>query len=142
MGLHLKTHKPGGSGRYFTIASHVFSWAVLIILAILSLVPGNERPHIFVSGQLEHVVAYALAAVVISIGINRPLHLLAIGFLLPAYAGALEFAQLWVPGRDPKLIDVAAGALGSSLAIASVYVIKKLWAPKQKLIAHVATPTD
>lgn len=65
---------------------------VLIVIAVLSLVPGNERPHVFSSGKLEHFVAYALAAAIISIGMNRPLHLLAVVIMLPLYAGTLEFA--------------------------------------------------
>lgn len=113
----------------------IFSWAVVILVAAVSLVPGNLRPHLLFSSKLEHVVAYAFVAAVLSIGIKRPLHLLAIGILLPAYAAALECAQLWVPGRDPKLIDVAAGAVGSSLAVASVFLIKRFAAPKRNLMS-------
>jgi len=120
---------PDVAGDYqskrLTMLCRIIGWAALLVVTMVSLVPGDLRPHLFPSGQLEHFVAYGLAGFVIGLGCRRRSILLAIGVLLPLYAAALEFAQVWSPRRDPKRFDIAAGTLGCLLSVASLHLLRR-----------------
>jgi VanZ family protein len=93
------------------------SWLGLVVIAVLSLVPGDDRPHTFLPGPAEHVLAYALTGMALAIGYPQPRHRV-FWFLGMSAAGALfEILQLWDPGRLPSLIDVAACSSGAALGL-------------------------
>jgi hypothetical protein len=48
--------------------SAVAGWLAVLIIAILSLVPGNLRPHTVLPGPLEHTLAYALTGAALAFG--------------------------------------------------------------------------
>jgi VanZ family protein len=96
----------------------------LLAIAVLSLVPGPMRPHLNVGGQVEHLIAYFATALSCALWIADD-HRLRASALLIAYAGLLEMAQLWIPGRYAQLIDFAAGAVGVILG----FVVGGLAAP-------------
>ncbi|MGP9814549.1 prepilin peptidase [Rhodopseudomonas sp. NSM] len=83
--------------------------AILAIVA-LSLVPGEMRPSIGLAKAAEHGLAYLAVAAVLTV-FNRAgaAHV----FALVVFAGALEIAQSWVPGRDPDPIDFLGSAAGA-----------------------------
>jgi VanZ family protein len=47
------------------------------------------------------------------------------GILLVICAGSLEFVQLWIPGRDASVGDFEAGAIGASIGLLAVVVIRR-----------------
>lgn len=79
---------------------------VVLAIAVLSWLPGNERPHTGASGQIEHAVAYALTATGILVGF--PQRILAIALSLIGLAAVLEIGQMWILGRTSQLIDFLA----------------------------------
>jgi leader peptidase (prepilin peptidase)/N-methyltransferase len=84
----------------------------LIGIVVLSLVPVEWRPSTGLAKQLEHGVAYWIFAVVLTVaGLARWPQMLAIVVL----AAALEFGQVFVPGRDSSLTDFLASAAGALL---------------------------
>jgi VanZ family protein len=86
-------------------------------LAVLSLVPGDERPHTGLAGQYEHVMAYALAGFVTRLAGHRiPSRWQLVAFSLAA--GAFEICQIWIPGRSPAVIDWLASSIGALIGIA------------------------
>lgn len=97
------------------VGAAAVSW---VVLTVLSLLPGSSRPHTGYSGNLEHLVAYALSA-----GATRlcpfgvPSRMQLLGYSL---ASALfEVAQIWIPGRLAGVdnwIASTAGALAGILA--------------------------
>jgi VanZ family protein len=95
-------------------------WISVATIALLSLVPGSERPHILATGQLEHFVAYAGTAALLAAGYSAKGQIIGISVLLPVYAACLETLQIFVPGRNAQTIDAAAGTIGSWIGIVLV----------------------
>lgn len=110
-------------------ALSVILWAVIIVL---SLLPGQERPHTGYSGNLEHLVAYVGTAGVTALAFRS----VAPVWLVLSFAGAsalMEIAQLYIPGRSSGLDNLLASSLGATLGvIAARWVAQPLldrWTP-------------
>ena len=89
---------------------------MVLAIAVLSLIPGNIRPHIagshYSSHYVEHFAAYLIAAVLLGLCLRSRKQLIKIAILMTFYAGILEIAQLWIPGRNSTIADFAASSLG------------------------------
>jgi VanZ family protein len=109
----------GGLARLLRWAT----WVCVIVLAILSLTPGDEMTRTGAPSVLEHFGAYAGAAFIATLGYQRRVGHFQIAALLISYAGLLELAQLWVPGRHSKAVDFAFSASGVIAGMA----IEWLW---------------
>ena len=46
----------------------IAGWLAVAAIVVLSLLPGQDRPHSGAPGELEHLFAYLVAAVVLGIG--------------------------------------------------------------------------
>jgi VanZ family protein len=104
--------------------------ACILAVIVLSLLPGNERPHTGLSwqiaGQLEHVVAYFGTAVFLAIGF-RTMKNRALAFsLLVGLAAVLEITQRLIPGRHSQFVDLVASSLGAGLGILAVVLMERL----------------
>ena len=76
-------------------------WLGIVVIAVLSLVPGDYRPHTFLPGPAEHVLAYALTGIALAIGYPQASHRV-LWFLALSAAGALfEVLQIWTPAARP-----------------------------------------
>lgn len=95
-------------------------WVAVAAIAVLSLVPGEARPHTIESGQVEHLIAYAGTSLLLALGYLWRVRAVAIGAALTGYAAILEAMQILIPGRGPRLVDFAMSSLGVWLAIALV----------------------
>ena len=93
---------------------HWLAWIAVIALAVLSLVPGEFRPHVItLNYNIEHFAAYFLTSAVVALAYRATIQsVLAIVFFLVIYAGLLETAQLWIPGREARFADFIASTLG------------------------------
>ena len=89
------------------------TWACVVVLGFLSLLPAQDMVRTELPGQLEHFAAYAGsgAIAVAGYGLNRGAVRVIGCFWL--YAGILEYLQHFSPGRHPALEDFAASALGA-----------------------------
>jgi VanZ family protein len=96
--------------------------ACVLIIIILSLLPGPERPHTGLTGQTEHVVAYSATAVFLGLGYQTRQARVAILLFLALLAATMELAQYWIPGRHSQIIDFVAGSVGASLGISLVAI--------------------
>jgi VanZ family protein len=94
----------------------------VVAFAVLSLVPGELRPHSGVPGPLEHAAAYALASGLLLIGYHKHTQPYVIVLSLSLYAAILEIAQIWVPGRNPQFIDFAASSAGALIGAALAWI--------------------
>ncbi len=96
-----------------------FRWlaiACLLAIAVLSLVPGDDRPHTGYSGNIEHLVAYVGTAFFTSA-------------FLPALRGwrsvlglslasaLFEVLQLFIPGRGPGVDNWLASTSGAVIGV-------------------------
>jgi hypothetical protein len=88
-------------------------WIGFGLILIISLVPGNERPHTGAPGQMEHFTAYLMTAAAYGYGCLRLRERLTWLALLSAASALFEVIQLVVPGRTGQVIDWAASSLGA-----------------------------
>jgi VanZ family protein len=106
--------------------SLLLSWLGLLGITILSLVPLKLRPHIFAVSQFEHVGAYFITGVALALAFRTRTALVAICISLSLLAAALEVAQLWIPGRNARLIDWVASSSGAWAGIAVVLAVRRM----------------
>ena len=89
------------------------SWA---LITVLSLVPGEDRPHTGIGGQFEHVMAYLLSALVTRLAIRRTAsRAQVLGF--SAASAFFEICQIWIPGRSSAVGDWLASTFGALVGV-------------------------
>jgi len=103
--------------------SHVVSiarplaWACVVVIAVLSLVPGDARPHTGLPGRAEHFIAYAGTGFLFSLAYcglrQRMLALISLAIA----SGAFEVLQNFVPGRSPSPLDALASTSGLAFGL-------------------------
>jgi VanZ family protein len=90
------------------------AWTCVVLLAVLSLVPGDAQIRTGAPGIAEHVIAYGATTVLFVLAypaIGRVQLILC----LIGYAAVLEIAQAYVPGRYATLYDFSGGVGGVAL---------------------------
>lgn len=95
-----------------------------LLLVILSLVPGSERPHTGVSGNIEHLAAYSGTAWLLLLGFGQRFRFVIISALVFASA-VFEIIQNWLPGRGPGIDNWAFSSLGAVLGVLIAIVMLK-----------------
>jgi hypothetical protein len=103
-------------------------------IVVLSVIPGSLRPHLLGNDASEHFVAYFVAGTLSALAYQRPMRLLSIGILLPICAGAMEFAQIWIPGRTPSAGDIAISTLGGWTAQLLVIFVRRFRSGQSRAI--------
>jgi VanZ family protein len=97
----------------------------LLAIGILSLVPGEDRPHTDAPGGLEHAAAYFFAGFLLGLACRRRFSAIRVVLVITAYGALLELAQLWVPGRNGQLSDVVADFAGASIGAAVAVLLAR-----------------
>lgn len=94
-------------------------------IAVLSLVPGEYRPHSYImSDGYEHALAYALTALIVALLPPGNLRLRWLCTALLLYSGVLEVLQTWVPGRTASIGDFIASGTGIALGFLIAAIVK------------------
>lgn len=106
--------------RYATQFIGSFSIA---LIALLSLVPGGLRPHSGAPKQIEHFIAYILAAAILTFGFSKSRNPMIIGAALCLYAAVLEIAQTVIPGRDGNVMDFLISSSGALLGCLFAWIV-------------------
>ena len=89
-----------------------------LTVALCALVPGEYRPHIEgFSGKEEHALAYLVLGVLTVIAARQRVNVVRLCLIIVAYAGILEFLQLFAPGRHAAVGDFLASSLGGIMGI-------------------------
>jgi VanZ family protein len=105
--------------RLFQVAGIV----CLGIVAVLSVLPGADRPHVFGSGNIEHLLAYAgTAFFASSLPVLRGWRVV---MWLSAASLMFEALQMVIPGRSPGLDNWIASTVGAivGLLLANAFVV-------------------
>ena len=106
-------------------------YAAVGLIGVLSLIPGALRPDTGAPGKLEHLVAYMGAAALVALGSSTPGERWQ-GLWLVPYAGALEIAQIFVPGRHSRFSDFVVSGIGALLGVVAAFgvapILKQLLA--------------
>ncbi|MGE3148979.1 MAG: VanZ family protein [Pseudorhodoplanes sp.] len=84
----------------------------VVLIAVLSLTPREHLVRTPLGGHVEHIVAYMGFAFLCLATVTATRSRVVIFGLLVAYAGLLEYLQIFVPGRHSGLNDFAASATG------------------------------
>ena len=115
--------------------SRVLTWCCVILLAVLSLLPGQALAALsllppmkvvrtVLPAPLEHFVAYAGATAIAMAGYGSSRGGMQIIGGLCVYAGLLEYIRHFSPGRHPSLGKFTGSALG---ALCGGLAIVLLW---------------
>lgn len=91
------------------------TWIFLAAIVFLSLASPSLRPVTMLPHNLEHAGIFALAG--LAVGLGYPKHLLRNMIALTVFAGAIELAQLFAPGRHARWIDFAVDAFAACLGV-------------------------
>jgi VanZ family protein len=91
----------------------VAAWFCIVLLAVLSWLPGNEMIRTGMDGHIEHFTAYFGTMLVIAMAYGAAVGLRRPTLLLIAYAGILELGQNFSPGRHAAVADFASSSLGA-----------------------------
>jgi len=96
----------------------LLAWLCLAAIVVLSLVTPSLRPVTALPHNLEHAGIFLAAG--LAVGLGYPGHWWRNALLLTAFAGAIEIAQLYAPGRHARwmdfFVDATAACLGAALA--------------------------
>ena len=91
-------------------------WLCVALILYLSLVPGSMRPHTGASSHFEHVMAYAMTGAVFVPGARHKMARLTAAIGLCWLSGAVEIAQLWIPGRAGEIAGFVWSSAGRGSA--------------------------
>jgi VanZ family protein len=109
-------------GMTRTAAVKIAGGLAVVAFAVLSLVPIRLRPHTGFAVPLEHIAAYAMAGGLLALGYYKRNQPFIVVLSLSLYAATLEIAQIWVPGRHPRVIDFAASSAGALIGSALAWI--------------------
>ena len=100
------------------------AWLCVAMIGVLSLVAPSLRPVTILPHNLEHAAIFALAGFAAGLGYpGRPARNLA-AFVI--FAGAIELAQIPVPGRHARLSDFVIDALAACAGVGAAFVVGTL----------------
>jgi VanZ family protein len=114
-----------GSEAHLLRLSRAIGLACIVAIIVLSLLPGDERPHTGQSGQLEHVVAYLGTAVFLALGFRTMRERVATISLLVGLAAVLELIQRMIPGRHSQFIDWFASSFGAGAGMFAIILMER-----------------
>ncbi len=100
------------------------AWLAVLAIMVLSMVPGDLRPHVMGNSYYEHFTAYFITASLLTVGYPRPMQLLANWALLTACAGMLEVIQFSIPGRTASVSDFAMGTIGAWIGVVFTFLVR------------------
>ncbi len=108
-------------------AARFVAWCLAIVITLLSLVPPGMRLQTGAPRNLEHMAIFTATGVAFGLGYSRRPSLVAVALVF--FAGAIELAQTFVPGRHARLSDfivdaVAMDAAAAAASIAATNILK------------------
>jgi VanZ family protein len=108
--------------RILSIA-RIAAWSLVALIVALSVVPPSLRPETGVPHDLEHFTIYFVTGFAFALGYDLRRALLAP--LLVIFTGAIEIAQLFVPGRHARLSDFIVDAFAVCVGLVSATLVNR-----------------
>ena len=102
----------------------VAGWFAVLVIIVLSVMPGQLRPDVLGEKHIEHLAAYVGTAMLLATGYPGRAQLIKIGILLPLCSGILEIVQLGISGRTSSVADFVASSLGAWIGVAVIYGLR------------------
>ena len=113
-------------------AVRISAWFLATAIIVFSLVPPDLRPVTDASHAVEHFVIFAATGFAFGLSYGSR-YLIPIGLV---FAGAIELAQLLVPGRHARLSDFVVDASAACIGFLASYVARKLEVTVDPDLAH------
>jgi VanZ family protein len=107
--------------------ARIFGWLTVLVIVILSAVPGAARPHTGLPGVAEHFAIYLGVSASLAVGYERRVSAGVVAVVLALAAVSLEVVQMIVPNRHPSLLDIFASAAGAFAGAGVACVFLVLW---------------
>ena len=85
------------------LAARIVAWLLTLAILVLSVGPASLRPQTGIPHDVEHFAIFVATGFAFGLGYARRYAVVAIVMLI--FAGAIETAQLFVPGRYALLTD-------------------------------------
>jgi VanZ family protein len=104
----------------------ISAWLLATAVIVLSLVSPWLRSETDVPHDLEHFAIFAATGLAFGLGYSRRYFAVAVALVI--FTGAIEIAQIAVPGRHARLSDFMVDALAACIGLLSA-----LFAPMHKL---------
>jgi VanZ family protein len=97
------------------LVSRFAGWLLALLITALSLLPPNLRPETGAPHHFEHFAIFCATGVAFGAGYtsNRT----ALAAALVFFAGAIEFAQIFAPGRHARLSDFVVDAVAACIGV-------------------------
>ena len=108
------------------------------LVVVLSVIPGHMQIRTEAPKAVEHFAAYFLTGLIVAHALGAYCRAWVVIGLFIMLAAALEFCQLWVPGRTFEVSDWAASALGATVGVA----LARAWERAATKGASSAAPAD
>jgi VanZ family protein len=105
-------------------AIRVAGWFAVLVIIVLSVMPGQLRPDVLGEKHIEHLAAYAGTAMLLAIGYPGRAPWIKIGILLSLCSGILEIVQLGISGRTSSVADFVASSLGAWIGVGVIYGLR------------------
>jgi VanZ family protein len=99
-------------------------WLCIAVIAALSVVSPSLRPVTFLPHDLEHAAIFAMTG--FALGLGYPHRAAQHMGALTIFAGVVELAQIYAPGRHARLTDFAVDALAACAGVALSYAMLSL----------------
>jgi VanZ family protein len=122
--------KLGINCHYLQRFFQVVAWLLILAIVMLSLGPPSTRPVTGAGHNLEHLLIFVAMGAAFGLGYPRRILLLPIALL--AFTGAIEVAQMLVPGRHARWSDFLTDVAASYVGIGFSFVLVKLTAVMTK----------
>ena len=100
------------------------AWALAAAIVLLSIGPASTRPVTGAGQSVEHLLIFLAMGMAFGLGYPCRFRLLFVAMF--AFSGAVEIAQIMVPGRHARLSDFVTDAAASCLGVGLSYVLSKL----------------
>lgn len=104
-----------------TLLFRLPAWLLAAAVAFATLGPPRYRPHAPLGQDGEHALAFVLIG--LAFAVAYPRRRLLTAALAVVVIGALELAQMLVPGRHARLEDFIVDALAACAGFAAVAVV-------------------
>src|SRR5690348_13845847 len=95
--------------------SRLAAWVLVAVIALISLVPPTLRPETGLPNNFEHLGIFAAAGAAFGFGYSHRPNLLMVCLVI--FAGAIELAQIFVPGRHARLSDFIVDAVSMCVSV-------------------------
>jgi VanZ family protein len=109
----------------------IAAWLSLMAIVALSLATPSLRPVTFLPPALEHAAIFGLAG--IAAGLGYPSRTALTTAALVVFAGAVEVAQHFVPGRHARLRDFVVDAGAAIIGVVLAGLVARLRAQQGQL---------